>query len=107
MRRGQREKIGQERAVEKRAEQKRAEERGQKRGGGSDDVAEAKGTWRIFVPRDPICKYSHEGQILGSTWARNQVPGFRVIWQNCNRADLEVYANHQFNHKLRNELTCH
>ena len=61
MRGEQKEKIGQERAVEKRAEQKRAEERGRKRGGRSDDVARLKGLREFFVARDPICKYSHEG----------------------------------------------
>ena len=109
-----RESRGESRANEERAEQNRERRegrRGQRRRGQKRRVEvklwqRQKGLREIFVAKDPICKYSHEGEILGSRFDLDLKSGPR-IWQNCNGANLEVYANHQFNHRLQIELTYH
>jgi hypothetical protein len=113
-RRGEQSKERKSRANEERAEQNRGRRefrRGQRRRGQKRRVEvmmwqRQKGLREIFVAKDPICKYSHEGEILGSRFDLDLKSGPR-IWQNCNGANLEVYANHQFNHRLQIELTYH
>ena len=86
-RRGEQRRGEQSTARESRTEQRkqrgqeRAEGRGEEGRRGGVEVMmwqRQKGLREIFVTKDPICKYSHEGEILGSRFDLGLKLGHRL-----------------------------